>query len=317
MKRFFNLLFHQETSRLWAKTLRQDLSFSFFEFTGHFGTIFPQIWVFFLTVSLRFWGFGRKVPNSVFKIALKIWRKTFLFFVDSSIFFSRNLSVFCRSFGKKNPAVFSKQVNTCAEDYFGIFSNCFHFSLLSRKLPNCGQNSTVENLIFSFLVCRGRFGTIFPEIWAFFWLWTWSFGALTEKFSTVFSKMHWRYGGKHSYFCWFFNFFSRNLSVFRRSFGKKNPAVFSKQLNTCAEDCFGIFSNFFHFSLLSRKLPNCEQNFTDEIFSFPFFVLRRHLVHLFSKHYVFWTVRSKISVVDQKLFGSVFESEFKMCRKTI
>ena len=85
---FFSFLsFEQKTSKLWAKLHRRKSHFFIFSVQKTFWYNLPRDFGFFLTVNLKFWGFGRKVVNSVFKNALKIWRKTFLFFVDSSIFF--------------------------------------------------------------------------------------------------------------------------------------------------------------------------------------------------------------------------------------
>ena len=131
-------------------------------------------------------------------------------------------------------------------------------------------------------------------------------GFRQKSFQQFFSEMHWRCGRQHSCFLLILQFFSRNLSVFCQSFGKKSPAVFSKQLNTCAEDYFGIFSLFFHFSLLSRKLPNCEQNFTNEILSFSFFCVEKTFGTSFRKTLRFFGLWDQKSQSLPKNVSAVF-----------
>ena len=55
---------------------------------------------FFSECELKSSSFGRKVFNSVFKSAFKMWNRMFLSFLVTQINFSRNLSSFCWLLGK-------------------------------------------------------------------------------------------------------------------------------------------------------------------------------------------------------------------------
>ena len=147
----------------------------FFNLRVHrtFWYFFPRDLTFFLTVNWKFWGFGKKVSNSVFGNALKLWKTAFLFFVDFSILFSRNLSGFCWNLGKIIPAAFSKQLNTCAEEQFAIFSKEFDFSFFffDQKTSKLWAKLHRQSYHFFTFVCRGHLVYHFSKYYVFFWMW--------------------------------------------------------------------------------------------------------------------------------------------------
>ena len=103
-------------------------------------------------------------------------------------------------------AGFRKRVKSYILVIYSI-RNIFLIMYSERETSKLWVKLIQQNPNFSTFVSTGHFGTFFPEIWPFFWLWTESSRASAKKFPTVFSEMHWRCGRQHSCFLLIFQFF--------------------------------------------------------------------------------------------------------------
>ena len=84
-------------------------------------------------------------------------------------FLSRNLSFFVEVWAKNSRCFLktAKYVRRRTIWYLFAEERLFHFSTLSRRPLNFEQHFTVENLIFSFLVCRGHLVFFSPKNYVF------------------------------------------------------------------------------------------------------------------------------------------------------
>ena len=113
-----------------SEILRQKSAFVFFRVQSPFSYFSRRVKGFFRNVRLKAPGFSKSFQQSLAKCIQDVEDSVLVFF--SFLKFFLGTWDFCRSLGQKTPAVFSKQLNTCAEEQFDIFSlrKGFFISLL-------------------------------------------------------------------------------------------------------------------------------------------------------------------------------------------
>ena len=146
-------------------------------------------------MSLNFWGFGRKVFNSVFESAFKMWETTLLFFLGFSIF-SRNLSFFVDAW-VKNFRQASQNIGTqMQKKKFLFFSqrNGLLFSGIEQKtLIPWAKRPRKNPHSFFFRVQRTFWSFFSKTICFFFGVWEQNLLELTKNVSARFLKVHSRF----------------------------------------------------------------------------------------------------------------------------
>ena len=147
------------------------LSFSLFLSRRSFGS-FSQKNRLFMNCWLNSASFGRKVFNSVFKSTFKMWKRTFLFFLDTQFFSLGTWESFVEHWAK-NSALFPTQQNSCAEEQFAVFSQrkCFSFLYFGREIfQTLRKTSPKKYSVFHFL-CSEDILVLFTRDLIFFWTW--------------------------------------------------------------------------------------------------------------------------------------------------
>ena len=132
------------------KVCDKSPSFSIFVRRRFFGDVFPRKVLVVLDCEPKYPRFGRNVFNSAFEGAFKTEKTASWFFLDSSEFLCGTWALLCQFLGKKTPVLFSKQLNRCAEEEFGIFSQrkCFLIFFFGRKSFSLWENLIQETTQF-------------------------------------------------------------------------------------------------------------------------------------------------------------------------
>ena len=227
------------------KVFDKSPSFSIFVRRRFFGDVFPQKVMIVLDCEPKYSRFGRIVFNSAFEGAIKTWKTASWFFLDSSTFLCGTWAFLCQFLGKKTPVLFSKQLNRCAEGEFGIFSQrkSFLIFFFGRKSFSLWEKLSKKQLSFSFFLCAediwvpfsfflrelGFFRTVSLKNWAW-----------TEKFSTVFSAVHSRWGRQPTRFFVIPQSFFGTWACFGEDWLKKTRH-FSKHSKTGVQNKNSVF----------------------------------------------------------------------------
>ena len=246
-----------------------------------------------------------------------MWKTAFLFFFLSEIL-SRNLR-FLSKFGPKNSRCFlktAKYVRRRAIWYLFAEERLFHFSTLSRRPLNFEQHFTVENLIFSFLVCRGHLVLFSPKNYVFLKCESKSFRRRPKTIWASFWKCI-----KNVQKNVLVVFSSKNLSIFsdpKQFFLVIEIKIFGIDLKGAEYVCKGkkmIFFcqwNVFLILYFNRETFRIWAKISNKIF-FRHFSCPEVLLVLFSRNIgIFLDCEPKCYSFGRQVFNRVFESALKM-----
>ena len=179
--------------------------------------------------------------------------------------------------------------------------------LWARNLSHSEKNFSKKVLSFSFFVGRGHFGTFYQRFKLFLDL-SLNVWASAEQFSTVFLKVHLRWGSV---------FLEPDL--FLSKVGQKICGCFVKAAENVRRRtiCHLFPEKMFFISLLwPRNLSDSAKNFSKKVLSFSFFVGRGHFGTFYQRFKLFldlslnvWASAEQFSTVSLKVHlrcGSVF-----------